>query len=326
MMATIRDVAELAGVSVATVSRALNDSGYVSDEARAKVEQAVKDLNFYPNEVARSLYNKQSKIVGLLLPDISNPYFTLLAKGAEDCLNEAGFALLLANTQDMESKVAEDAQSFASNNISGVLSVEPLESASLSGIPVVHFDRVVGKHEYAVLGDDFQGGVLSAQVILAGEPKRLVVMVEPKAVPTGEERLRGVQSVLDQANVPYELFQTKSYRVEDAQETVNELFATFPDMDSIIATNDVYGAIIIREALKRGIHIPNELQIISYDNSSFSGLVYPGLSTIYHPAYDIGYIGAHVLCKLIHHQAVGDKVIQLPVALVERESLRKKVN
>ncbi|RPA56953.1 LacI family transcriptional regulator [Aerococcus agrisoli] len=324
-MATIRQVAELAGVSVATVSRALNDSGYVSEDARDKVLHAVKELNFYPNEVARSLFNKKSKMVGLLLPDISNPYFTMLAKGAEDALNDDGFSLLLANTQDKTDKVSEYALSFASNNVAGVLSVEPIDGDFLKNVPLVNLDRVPGKHEYAVFGDDFQGGVLSAETILACNPQNIVVMVGPREVPTAQERLNGIRSVLEKQDIPFDMFQTKSYRVEDAHETVDALLNAYPNMDTVIATNDVYGAVVIREALKRGIQIPEDLQIIGYDNSSSSGLVYPGLTTIYHPAYDIGYVGAKLLCQLIQQKAVKEKVVQLPVQLVMRESLRKKV-
>src|SRR5699024_2121365 len=120
-MATIKDVSELAGVSVATVSRALNNSGYVSEKSRRKVEQAVKALDFVPNEVARTLYHKKSKMVGLLVPDISNPYFTSLSSGAEDALSNKGYGLLLGNVQDDMDKIIYYVRNFEQNNVAGIL-------------------------------------------------------------------------------------------------------------------------------------------------------------------------------------------------------------
>ena len=119
-MATIKEVAELAGVSVATVSRFMNNSGYVG-ASRAKVEKAIKLLDFSPNEVARSLYQKKSKLIGLLLPDIANPFFPLVAKGVEDKINELGYSLILGNVQGDLDKEKEYLKIFAQNNVAGVL-------------------------------------------------------------------------------------------------------------------------------------------------------------------------------------------------------------
>src|SRR5699024_57196 len=99
-----KEVAKHAGVSVATVSRALNKSGYVGEESKRKVEKAIKELNYVPNEVARSLFQKTSKMIGLLLPDISNPYFPLVAKGVEDCALEKGYIVILGNVEDNPEK------------------------------------------------------------------------------------------------------------------------------------------------------------------------------------------------------------------------------
>lgn len=116
----------------------------------------------------------------------------MLAKGAEVALNDAVF-LFLANTQDKADKVSGYALSFASNNVVGVLSVEPIDGEFLKDIPLVNIDHFPGKHEYAVLGDNFQGGVLSVETILACNPQNILVMVGPKEVPTAQERLNGIR-------------------------------------------------------------------------------------------------------------------------------------
>ena len=117
-MTTIKDVAQLAGVSVATVSRVINDRGYVNTDTRKKVEDAVKALNFSPNEVARSLYKRKSKLIGLLLPDITNPYFPQLARGVEDRMQEQDYRLIFGNSDEDEQKEQDYIQTFIQNNIS----------------------------------------------------------------------------------------------------------------------------------------------------------------------------------------------------------------
>ncbi|SFH54935.1 LacI family DNA-binding transcriptional regulator [Pisciglobus halotolerans] len=324
-MATIKEVAKLAGVSVATVSRVLNDSGYVGAESRKKVEQAIEELEFYPNEVARSLFQKKSKLIGLLLPDIANPFFPLLAKGAEDAVNQLGYSLILGNVQDDVEKEEEYLKIFEQNNIAGVLSAVQGSSKRLKNIPLVNLDRVESFEQYAVHTNDYQGGMLAAQAMADRDPKQVVIMVGPKEVPGSFERLAGSIQIFKERDIAYHLFQTTSFRLEDTDETVELFFKEHPNADSVVASNDVYALAIMREAVKRGINIPDELQIIGYDDMPFSRLTYPGLSTIAQPAYEIGYKGAQLLCNCIENKPVKTKRIQLPVELVLRESLREKV-
>lgn len=324
-MATIKEVAKLAEVSVATVSRVINNKGYVGVDSRKKVEQAIKQLDFSPNEVARSLFQKKSKLIGLLLPDIANPFFPLLAKGAEDAVSQLGYSLILGNVQDNVKKEEEYLKIFEQNNIAGVLSAVQGSSKRTKNTPLVTLDRVESSGQYAVHTDDYQGGMMAAQAIVERNPKHVVIMVGPKEIPSSYERLAGSIRVLKEQNVPYSLLQTKSFRLEYTEEVTQLFFKEYGHADSVIASNDVYALALMREALKRGIDIPNELQIVGYDDMPFSSLLYPGLSTIAQPAYEIGFRGAELLCKCIEGKPVNEKRIQLPVTLILRESLREKV-
>ncbi|MDN6625875.1 MAG: LacI family transcriptional regulator [Pisciglobus halotolerans] len=323
-MATIKEVAKLAGLSVATVSRALNNSGYVGAESRRKVEAAIKELDFYPSEVARSLYQKKSKLIGLLLPDIANPFFPLLAKGAEDAVNQRGYSLIFGNVQDSIEKEEEYLKIFEQNNIAGVLSAVQGSVKRVKDIPLVSLDRVESTESYSVHTDDYNGGVLAAETISERDPGEVVIMMGPKAIASSFERLAGSIRVLKEKNIPYQLFQTPSFRLAETEQTVLKLFAEYPQMNTVIASNDVYGLAVMREAIKRGINIPDDLQIIGYDNMPFSGIMYPGLSTIAQSTYQIGFKGAELLCDCIEKKPILEKRIQLPVELVMRESLRKK--
>lgn len=323
-MTTIRDVAKLAGVSVATVSRALNDSGYVSKSAREKVENAVKELNFYPNEVARSLFQKKSKLIGLLLPDITNPFFPAIAKGVEDCVTERGYSLLLGNVEGDPEKQEKYLRIFEQNNIAGIISAVQGDLINLKKMPFVSLDRINENQKYVVHSDDFLGGQLAAQAISDGKAKKVIIMAGPENISASKLRLAGNKDILDRYAIPYEVFQTTSFRLDLAEETAQAVFNQLSDFDSVIASNDIYGFALIAEAHRRGIKVPEELQVIGYDNIPFSNMMTPRLTTISQPAYDIGYKGAELLCNVMERDFVTEKRIQLPVTLIMRETLRKK--
>lgn len=325
-MPTIKEVAEHAGVSVATVSRTLNNKGYVGVDTRRKVEEAIKELEYYPNELARALYQKSSKILGLLLPDISNPYFPLLAKGVEDEANARGYSVILGNVQGDEQKEQDYLRIFSQYNVSGILSVEAINKAELpqKDIPFIILDRVQLDDAFGVSTDDVLGGALAAQMILEGNPRNVLIMQGPKDMQKSHERLGGATQVLEKAGIPYFIFQTFSYRLEEAEETAKILFDQFQNVDSIIANNDIYALTIIKEAMKRGYKIPEDLQVVGYDDIPFSRMMYPALSTIRQPAYEIGKKGVDLLLKLLFNPAIEERQIKLEPSSIYRETTRTK--
>lgn len=324
-MATIKDVASLAGLSVATVSRGINGSGYVSKDSQKKIDAAVKELDYTPNEVARSLFQKKSKLIGLLLPDITNPFFPLIAKGVEAYFSEKGYQVILGSVQENLEKSKQYLQAFEQNNIAGILSAVGNTKELNVKAPIVFLDRVDEAVEYAVYSDDWQGGELAAKEILLGNPKSLVVVGVPDSLhQRAKKRQLSAEAVLKKAKQSYQVIVSRSYLLEDARETALELFRQYPEVDSVIAASDVHAIAILQEAYQRGRKVPDELQIIGYDDIPTSDLVVPPLSTIHQPAYQIGYKGADMLYQLIMNKQVKNKKIVLPVHFKERETLRKK--
>ncbi|MCC5890834.1 MAG: LacI family DNA-binding transcriptional regulator [Alkalibacterium sp.] len=321
-MVTIKQVAEYAGVSVATVSRTLNDSGYVGKESRKKVEKAIEDLGYIPNEVARSLYQKTSKMIGLLLPDISNPYFPLLAKGVEDYAQQNGYMVLLGNVEDNSDKEDMYVKFFSQYNISGILSAASGQRKYNDSVPFVHLDRAKEDEIYSISTDDRLGGELAGQAILNAGGKKIIVMAGPQSVSGAKDRLSGILAELNKADADYRIFETDTYQVDKAEETAQNLFQTFQSFDSVIASNDVYALAVMKEAIKKGYRIPEDIQIIGYDDMLFSRLMYPGLTTIAQPAYQLGYKGAKMLVDLIEKNYVENKKVKLKPKLIERDSLR----
>lgn len=323
-MVTIRDVAEKAGVSVATVSRYINGNGYVGKKTAQNLGKVIKELNYHPSEVARSLNQKKSKLVGLLLPDISNPFYPLLAKGVEDELNEVGYTVMLGNVEESSEKLSTYMSTFISNNVVGIISASSIDKTIIGNIPYISVDRTYPSDQYSVTADSFEGGVLQAKAILKTTFKRIVVMVGPESLYSSQERLLGIKSVFDTGKVDYELFYTQTHEYAESYDTTLRFFDEFTEVDTVVASSDVLALSIMREAIQRNIKIPKELQIIGYDNISFSRIMQPQLDTIAQFSYQQGKKAAQILLKLLNGEKNFERNLVVPVKYIEGNSLRKK--
>ncbi|MDH6427895.1 LacI family DNA-binding transcriptional regulator [Paenibacillus sp. FSL R7-0048] len=325
-MMTIKDVAKIAGVSVATVSRVINESGYVNIDTRKKVEAAIKEMNYTPNEVARSLYKRKSKLIGLLLPDITNPFFPQLARGIEDRMQEQGYRIIFGNSDENEDKEMDYIQTFIQNNVIGMISSTNFPESDVYSnlkIPVVFLDRT-SNDSPSVYADGKKGGRLAAQEIIARGSKKITVIQGPAHIKPAQDRFLGAIEVLNEMGISYNVIETSSFSHTVAEQWAVELFDKYIDTDGVIASNDIVATAVIHEAHRLGKRVPQDLQIIGFDDIPLSSLLSPALSTIRQPAHDMGREAAGLLIKLIEQDKVEEKIIQLPVSFVERETTRSK--
>ncbi|GAB6929780.1 LacI family DNA-binding transcriptional regulator [Paenibacillus sp. JCM 10914] len=324
-MSTIKDVAQHAGVSVATVSRVLNNNGYVHEDTRNKVEAAIRDLSYTPNEVARSLYKRKSKLVGLLLPDIMNPYFPELARGVEDVMQANDYRLIIGNSDENKQKEMDYIQTFIQNNVVGVISSTDDSAAELYTklqLPVVFVDRMSDDRP-SVYADSREGGRIAARELLRRGCRSISIIQGPVHIRTAQERFEGAAEALSAQGVHYDVLGTTSFSISDAEPSAEELFRKYPDTDGIIASNDIIASAVLAEAYRLGRRVPDDVQIIGFDNILLSRLLAPPLSTIHQPAYDMGREAAGILISLIEGRVLEQNNIQFPVEFVERQSTRK---
>ncbi|CAH0125303.1 LacI family DNA-binding transcriptional regulator [Peribacillus simplex] len=324
-MATIRDVAKESGVSVATVSRVMNGSGYAHEDTKKAVMAAVEKLNYKPNEVARSLYKRKSKLVGLILPDITNPFFPEMARGVEDYLQKFGYRLIFGNSDEKRDKEIEYIDTFLQNNVVGMIastSEEANENFDNLDIPVVLLDRT-GEKLPAVYSDQKTGGKLAARVLLDRGSTNIVLIRGPVEIKPVYERYMAALEELKQAKVNVQVMDS-SLTLQGGQTCVGQLFEQYPETDGIIACNDIVAAAALQEILKRGIRIPEDIQLIGYDDIAFTALLHPPLSTIRQPAYEMGAQAAEMLIKKINQEKMEVTHKKLPVSFVERQTTRRK--
>lgn len=319
-LATIKDVAKKAGVSVASVSRYINKNGYVRNETGEKISAAIQELQYVPNEVARSLFQKKSKIIGVLLPDIANPYFPLLAKGIEETLNKSGYMMLLANTADSEELLKKYVTTFIQNNVNGIISALPIDP--LENISVVGVDRVYAGDFSKVLPDDYLGGKLIGEEILETSFKDILIITGNLSSEGAKRRLKGLTDVLEKKTKRYEVYETSSFNVSELDKISDSFFEKYAHVDTVVASNDYLALKIMQKAQQQGVSIPTDLQIMGYDGIPFSEMVFPKLTTIVQPAYEIGETAATLMIQLLTAAAPAKAEHILSVKLKKGGSLR----
>ena len=324
-MATMREVALSAGVSVATVSRVLNNTGYVHEDTRKRVESVIEQLEYSPNEVARSLFKKESRIIGLLLPDITNPFFPQLARGIEDEAQKQGYHLLFGNSDEKLEKELQYIQTFLQNNVVGLITVS-ISSGKINyddiSIPTVFLDRG-SEEDFYVYADGREGGKLAALEMIKRGSRNITVIKGPANLHSAQERFQGAIEVLMNEQVDFQVISTDSFAFLDAREWARELFDKYPETDGVIASNDITATAVLHEALQRGKKVPDEVQIIGYDDIPQSSLLFPALSTIRQPAYEMGKEAAALLISIIKKETIEKKHIKLPVTYINRETTRR---
>lgn len=320
-MATIKEVAHYAKVSVATVSRAINGNGYVKQETRDKIEAAIQALNYQPNEVARSLNMKKSKLIGLLLPDMSNPFFTLVARGVEDMAMARGYHIMIGNGAMDETKELNYLSMFKVNQCSGVIASQlstphAFEQLHALQSPCVLIDRAA-EGDTCVEADHVQGGTLQAETILQGHATSVLLLYQNLDYTSFCARFDAAKKVLEEANVSV-VTQLEGALTEKLLERHIDTYT----IDSIICSNDVMAFKVIQWLHTLNIKVPEEVQVVGYDDIPFATMFIPTLTTVRQPAYELGQQAAQQLIDELEGRVAPTSTI-LEVDMVHRASTRR---
>jgi len=323
-MASIKEVAKLAGVSVATVSRVLNDKGYVGQRTREMVEQAIKELNYKPNEVARSLFKKQSSTIGLIVPDIMNPYFPELARAVEDTASKFGYNVILCNSDEDRVKEQAYLDMLQQNYVNGIIvssNTMTAEQVIKLNIPVVSIDREISKGLPTIVVENMKGAHKATRYLMSKGCSRIAHIRGPQGVVNADERCEGYREVVQQESWFSESYIVDGdYDMEASIEATLELLKTHSEIDGIFAANDIMAIGAMKAASQLGIRVPDELAIVGFDGIKLSSVTIPELTTIVQPIYEMGEKATKMLVSLMNQQEVGQTYYKFDVDLIERNS------
>ncbi|WP_273124420.1 LacI family DNA-binding transcriptional regulator [Bacillus weihaiensis] len=325
-MTTIKQVAQEAEVSVATVSRVLNNNGYVNEETRKKVLQAIEKLNYVPNAVARSLFKKQSKTVALIVPNITNPFFPEVARAIEDVLSSEDYTLILCNSDDQEEKEQKYFEMMKQKYVDGVIIATSTKSPTYlekNGIPIVAVDRYINQSIPYVSVNNIEGARKAVQYLKNTGCKRIAHIRGPEYIHNSEERYQGYLTVVKNESWFHKgLVVNGRFDAETTMRVTEELLTSYPDVDGIFAGNDFMGLSVIKAAIKLGKKIPEELSVIGFDGISLSKYTNPELTTIEQPIYEIGYNAAKLLLDVIEGNVRSTFHHELEVTLYKGQSTK----
>lgn len=276
-MASIKDVAKRAGVGVGTVSRVLTNSGYVAAKTRQRVEKAMAELEYYPNEMARNLFHNRTNIIGLIIPDLAHPFFGMTARHIEMELYRRGFKMLVCNTIQESSRESEFLDMLRCHMMDGIImgahTIEVVEYEKVHA-PVVGFDRFLGEGIPCISSDHEQGGIIAARRMLADNRKNIIQLVGQQNVKSPSlDRHESFASVCREEGalvrniiMPWNDFDFHSYRY-----LAEDIYTEYPEVDGLFAA-DLPARACLGVYLRHGRLIPHDMSIIGYDGSLASDI------------------------------------------------------
>lgn len=304
-MATIYDVAELAGVSPATVSRVFNGTS-VSEEKVAAVRLAAEKLSFTPNRTARSLRTQSSEVIALVIPDIENPYFTEMARGVEDVASEAGYSVVLCNSDSQTEKEATYLQIAVAEHMSGVIIATASEATELDSIlstgrPVVAVDRATRYDVDGVVIANRAAGIAATESLIDAGYRRIAYIGGPEDIDTAADRAAGWRAALAASETQTDISALQrfaTFRVDGARAAMEELLALPEPPDAVVAGNNLIGVGAIQVLTERGL-TPPQIGVAVVGSLPFTTLSPTAVTMVRLPARHMGVTAARMLLERI---------------------------
>lgn len=332
MNVSLRDVAKAAKVSVGTVSNVLNRSEVVAPKTLARVQATIKELGFVPNGFARNLRSGQSRTLGLIVPDVSNPFFTEVARGVEDAASKRDYAVFLCNSDESATKEERYVNVLIQQQVRGVL-ITPADMKSDRldvmrdrGIAVALLDREIkGRKQCSVSVDDVHGGQIAIEYLAGLGHKNIAWVCGPESIPQVADRGAGVAKAAKVAGSKIETIRVSLMNAVNGEEAARKILELDVLPTAVFCANDLLALGVMRALLASKVRIPEQVSVLGYDNIEFAPSAAVPLSSIAQPSYQMGVTAADLL---LNECEDGDshehQQIRFQPQLVERASTRKR--
>jgi LacI family transcriptional regulator len=331
-MTTIRDVAKRAGVAPITVSRVLNNAGYVKPETRQRVEQAAAELHYVPNMLAHSFRSNRTNTLALVVTDITNPFWTTVARGVEDVASAAGYSVFYCNTDENEAKQAQYLAALLRRRVDGVLLAPatsdgaPVQALLRQNVGVVVIDRRVEGVAVDTVRGDSQGGAyqLVRHLTELGH-RRIALLGGPPDLSVSRDRAAGYAQALCEAGVPVDpaLQLFGAFAVESGRRMMQALLALPVRPTAIFAASNFIAAGALQALRAAGLRTPDDLSVVVFDDLPDPYVTAPSLTVVAQPAYALGQTAARRLLAKISQPDQDDICdLMLPVRMLVRQSTR----
>ena len=332
MRVTIQDVASDAGVSAMTVSRVINESPRVKPDTRERVEASIAKLGYVPNRLARGLLQRKTHAFGVIVPDVANPFFTLVVRGVEQVAWRAGYHVILCDTQgdlERERGYLEDMVAF---QVEGVL-IAPVGDRSRpqirlltrNSVPFVLIDRsITGFEADLVQGDSVAGARRLVEHLIELGHRRIAMVTETSEVSTARDRLQGYREALEHAGIEHDpelVVESSTIDPDAAREATLRLLSLKEPPTAIFAVNNIAVVGVVEAARRQKLEIPDDLALVCFDDIEHVSRLYPFLTVMAQPAETYGTVATQLLLdRLGGRVAQRRRIVVLPADFVIRKS------
>lgn len=315
------DVAKLAGVSKTTVSRVLNKRGYLSEKTIKKVYDAMEELNYRPNVIARQLLHQETKLIGLIFPTVTSPFFAQLIQSIEKKLFDNGYRVLIGDSRNDKKIEREYLQELLNHQVDGLIvgsHNQGIEEYNTPNLPIVAIDRRLNDDIPIVLSDNYQGGMIATELLIEKGAKKIIHTNDPASLvgpPQNQERKRAyVDSMIKHGLTP--IVYSIDYDLPDSKKDniIKKIFKDHPDVDGMFISNDSDAGRVLNIASDLGYKIPQDLKVIGYDGAYQTRVMVPYLTTIVQPIDKMADAAVNMLIKRLNDSTYG-KNKMFPVSL-----------
>ncbi len=327
-MTTLRDVARRAGVSPMTVSRVVNGSGQVSRDLRERVEQALTETGYIPNTVARNLRTRRTDTIALLMPDMTNPFFTALAHGVETSAREVGISLIIANSDEREDEEQRLVQVLLQRQVDGILLIPAGAGAEAIGrcrahdVPVIIVDRRPGTPGVDVVRADAEEGAFQLGRLMAGlGHRRMAVLTGPASVPTAVDRAVGFgRALVEDAGLPAPSVVYGAFTIESGHAMTMAVMEQALRPTALFAANNFIAIGVLHALEELGLGVPADVAVVGFDDLPPAMVTFPFLTVAAQPAFELGRQSVAVLLDRLADPGRPAQEVVLPTEIVVRRS------
>ncbi len=326
---SIKEIARLAGTSVATVSRVINQNGRFSEETGQRVREVIEAYNYRPNELARSLRVDKAQVVGVIVPDITNEFFSYIARKIETDLLEKGYMAVICDTNESMEREKQYIETLKAMRVGGIIYVSGDQKIEpIRGIPAVYIDR---KPEFVngdrgscfIGGDNYQGGYLAAQRLIRAGRKRIAIVLHARTIATQEKRLNGYRQALYDYGIPGGeelIYQVENVDMDHGFRITKEIWESPERPDAIFYSSDILAIGALQYFHERGVKIPRDVSIVGIDDIPLSARVTPALTTVRQDYLKYGSLASNAVVKMMKGDQEKRTYI-LSMELIERETV-----
>lgn len=324
-MATLKDVANETGLTVSTVSRILNNRGYISEKSRARVYAAMKKLNYQPNEAARSLIKRRTNTIGVIVPHIIHPFFADLISHLENAAANAGYKILLCNSHQQPSREQEYINMCSGNRVAGIVicsaQINDLSFAGLD-IPVVVIEKYHSDGVHCIHCDNYAGGTLATQLLIDCGCRHLLHLRDASVerMPADERAAAFFDVVQKRGIDAHEIqFRREIYETLEYVDAIADALRLYPETDGVFASSDLIAAQTLLSCHRLGKRVPEDIRVVGFDDASLAQITIPQITTVHQPIREMAEMAIQAILKKNEGVTV-PTTTELPVHLVRRES------